>query len=128
MTAEGVMFGGLPLLDAFGHTVGLNAAIAARTTLILVLRFSPAKALEVLQRDKVIVMLGVPIMYTAVLQHPDLEAYDTSLQSPSTLAHRPARMRCARTSRNASLRRRTPRVVWITDESPLCATGKGGQA
>jgi len=78
LTPEDVMFGGLPLFHAFGQSAGLNAAIAAGATITLLTRFSPVKALEVLQRDRVTVMEGVPTMYTALLQHPDRAAYDTS--------------------------------------------------
>ena len=47
-------------------------------TLTLIARFEPTKALEVLQRDKVTLMLGVPTMYVALLQHPEKEKYDLS--------------------------------------------------
>ncbi|HEX6888799.1 MAG TPA: long-chain fatty acid--CoA ligase [Candidatus Nanopelagicales bacterium] len=76
--ADDVVFGGLPLFHSFGQTVGMNACIAAGGTLTLIPRFEPTKALEVLQRDKVTVMLGVPTMYVALLQHPDRGSYDLS--------------------------------------------------
>ncbi len=76
--AADVVFGGLPLFHSFGQTVGMNSAFAAGATLTLIPRFEPTKALEVLQRDKVTVMLGVPTMYVALLQHPDKAAYDLS--------------------------------------------------
>ena len=76
--ADDMIFGGLPLFHSFGQTVGMNAAIKAGATLTLIPRFEPTKALEVLQRDKVTVMLGVPTMYVALLQHPEKEKYDLS--------------------------------------------------
>lgn len=76
--ADDVVFGGLPLFHSFGQTVGMNSAFAAGGTLTLIPRFEPTKALEVLQRDKVTVMLGVPTMYVALLQHPDKGSYDLS--------------------------------------------------
>jgi long-chain acyl-CoA synthetase len=75
---DDVVFGGLPLFHSFGQTVGMNSTIAAGGTLTLIARFEPTKALEVLQRDKVTVMLGVPTMYVALLQHPEKEKYDLS--------------------------------------------------
>jgi long-chain acyl-CoA synthetase len=78
LTREDVIFGGLPLFHAFGQSVGLNAAVASGATITLLARFSPVKALEVLQRDQVTVMEGVPTMYTALLQHPERASYDTS--------------------------------------------------
>jgi long-chain acyl-CoA synthetase len=77
-TPDDVVFGGLPLFHSFGQTVGMNATIAAGGTITLIPRFEPTKALEVLQRDRVTVMLGVPTMYVALVQHPEASSYDVS--------------------------------------------------
>jgi long-chain acyl-CoA synthetase len=66
------------LFHSFGQTCGLNVAVHAGACLTLLPRFSPAAALEILQRDRVTVMEGVPTMYVALLQHPGREAFDTS--------------------------------------------------
>jgi long-chain acyl-CoA synthetase len=76
-TSEDVVFGGLPLFHSFGQTCGMNMAVACGATLTLLPRFEPAKALEVLERDRVTIMEGVPTMYVALVQHPDKSA-DTS--------------------------------------------------
>jgi long-chain acyl-CoA synthetase len=76
--SDDVIFGGLPLFHSFGQTCGLNVAVHAGACLTLLPRFSPAAALEILQRDRVTVMEGVPTMYVALLQHPGREAFDTS--------------------------------------------------
>jgi long-chain acyl-CoA synthetase len=78
MDSEDVVFGGLPLFHSFGQVVGMNAAVKAGATLTLLPRFEPVKALEVLQRDAVTIMEGVPTMYVALLQVPDPGEYDTS--------------------------------------------------
>ncbi|MEZ5184492.1 MAG: long-chain fatty acid--CoA ligase [Candidatus Nanopelagicales bacterium] len=75
---DDVIFGGLPLFHSFGQTCGLNTAVASGATLTMIPRFDPTKALEVLQRDKVTVMQGVPTMYVALVQHPENANYDTS--------------------------------------------------
>ncbi len=75
---DDVVFGGLPLFHSFGQVVGMNAAIRAGATLTLLPRFEPVQALQVLQRDRVTVMEGVPTMYVALLQVPDAAQYDTS--------------------------------------------------
>lgn len=77
-TPDDMIFGGLPLFHSFGQTVGMNAGILAGATMTLIPRFEPTKALEILQRDKVTIMLGVPTMYIALLQHPDKANYDLS--------------------------------------------------
>ena len=78
LESDDVVFGGLPLFHSFGQTVGMNACFLTGASMTLVPRFEPTKALEVLQRDHVTVMLGVPTMYIALLGHPEKEQYDLS--------------------------------------------------
>ena len=78
MLPEDVIMGCLPLFHVFGLTCGLNAAVRCGATLTLIPRFDPAKALEVVQRDKVTIFQGVPTMYGAMLHHPDAATADTS--------------------------------------------------
>jgi long-chain acyl-CoA synthetase len=70
---DDVLFGGLPLFHAFGQTCAMNASVAAGAMLTLLPRFDAGRALEVMRRDRVTVFLGVPTMYSALLQarHPD---------------------------------------------------------
>ncbi|WP_329000324.1 long-chain fatty acid--CoA ligase [Kribbella sp. NBC_00709] len=75
---DDVVMGCLPLFHVFGLTCGLNTAIANGATLTLIPRFSPAKALEVIQRDRVTVFEGVPTMYAAMLGVPDRDGYDVT--------------------------------------------------
>jgi long-chain acyl-CoA synthetase len=67
VSEEDVILGALPLFHSFGQTCGLNAAIAHGACLTLIPRFDPAKALEIIARDKVTVLEGVPTMYHAML-------------------------------------------------------------
>jgi long-chain acyl-CoA synthetase len=75
---DAVALGALPLFHSFGQTCGLNATIAAGGTLTLIPRFDPAKALEVIARDRVNVFEGVPTMYAAMLHDPSADSADTS--------------------------------------------------
>jgi long-chain acyl-CoA synthetase len=75
---ETVTFGGLPLFHVFGLTSGLNTAFRVGGCLTLLPRFDPAKALEIIERDRVNTFLGVPTMYAAMLNLPDRDSYDTS--------------------------------------------------
>jgi len=75
---ESVCLGALPLFHSFGQTCGMNATLGGGGTLTLVPRFDPAKALEVIQRDRVNVFQGVPTMYGAMLHLPDRDRYDVS--------------------------------------------------
>jgi long-chain acyl-CoA synthetase len=75
---DDVVMGCLPLFHVFGMGCGMNASIANGSTLTLIPRFSPAKALEVIQRDRVTIFEGVPTMYAAMLGVPDSGQYDVS--------------------------------------------------
>ncbi len=68
-----VVMGCLPLFHVFGLTCGLNATMAAASTLTLLPRFDPAKALEIIDRDAVTIFEGVPTMYAAILHLPDAD-------------------------------------------------------
>jgi long-chain acyl-CoA synthetase len=75
---DAVTFGALPLFHSFGQTCNMNATICAGGCMTLIPRFDPAKALEIIARDRVNVFQGVPTMYAAMLNLPDADAYDTS--------------------------------------------------
>nr|WP_245627302.1 long-chain fatty acid--CoA ligase [Kribbia dieselivorans] len=75
---DDVIMGCLPLFHVFGLTCSLNAGIIAGATLTLLPRFDPAKALEMVERDKVTIFEGVPTMFGAMLHHPNAKDADMS--------------------------------------------------
>jgi long-chain acyl-CoA synthetase len=77
-SADDVILGALPLFHSFGQTCTLNAGIGAGATITMLPRFDPAKALEIIQRDKVTIFMGVPTMYGAMLHAPEREGADLS--------------------------------------------------
>nr|WTB28887.1 long-chain fatty acid--CoA ligase [Streptomyces sp. NBC_00830] len=78
LTADDVIFGGLPLFHAFGQTCTLNAAVASGACLTLLPRFDAGKALGILGEHGVTVFAGVPTVFSRMLQQPDRDAYDDS--------------------------------------------------
>jgi len=75
---DDVVMGCLPLFHVFGMGCGMNAAISNGSLLTLIPRFTPAKALDVIQRDRVTIFEGVPTMYAAMLGVPAHDTYDVS--------------------------------------------------
>ena len=75
---DDVIMGCLPLFHSFGLTCALNVTIISGSTLTLLPSFDPAKALEVIGRDKVTIFEGVPTMYAAMLHDPASARADTS--------------------------------------------------
>ncbi len=78
ISPEDICLGALPLFHSFGQTCGLNATMASGGMMTMIPRFDPAKALEIIQRDKVTVFEGVPTMFSAMLHVEDKESYDVS--------------------------------------------------
>jgi long-chain acyl-CoA synthetase len=75
---DDVMLGALPLFHAFGQTCAMNVSVVTGACLSLIPRFEPEKALEIFERDKVTIFLGVPTMYGAMLHAPGREDHDCS--------------------------------------------------
>jgi long-chain acyl-CoA synthetase len=78
VTSEDVVMGCLPLFHVFGLTCGLNASMTAGACLTLIPRFDAAKALQVIERDRITVFEGVPTMYSAMLHVEDRDRYDVT--------------------------------------------------
>src|ERR1700759_3598236 len=78
ITEDDVILGALPLFHSFGQTCCLNGAVSAGACLTLIPRFDPAKALEIIARDRVTLFDGVPTMYHAMLNHPSRANADVS--------------------------------------------------
>ena len=57
----------LPLFHSFGSTVQMNAGFAVGATLVLLPRFDAAKAVALLQKEKITFFAGVPTMYWGLL-------------------------------------------------------------
>ncbi|WP_010149263.1 long-chain-fatty-acid--CoA ligase [Serinicoccus profundi] len=92
LDSSDVVMGCLPLFHVFGMTCGMNTAFATGAALTMIPRFDPAKALQVIERDKVTVFEGVPTMYGAMLaaaraaeQAPDLSTLRTAVSGGASL-------------------------------------------
>jgi long-chain acyl-CoA synthetase len=68
----------LPLFHVFGLSSQLNVCVRFGATMSLVPRFDVTKVLEVIQRDGITVFEGVPTMYIALLNSPNLDDFDLS--------------------------------------------------
>lgn len=78
LTADDVIFGGLPLFHAFGQTCTLNAAVGSGACLTLLPRFDAGKALGILGEHGVTVFAGVPTVFGRLVREPDRDAYPVS--------------------------------------------------
>jgi long-chain acyl-CoA synthetase len=76
--SEAVALCTLPLFHSFGQTVIQNGVLRVGGTLVLLPRFDPTSAFELMQKHRVSLFAGVPTMYFALLHHPDAARYDLS--------------------------------------------------
>jgi len=65
----------LPFFHIYGLTVALNAPILSGTTIIIHPRFDVKHVLETLEKEKVTVFCGVPPMYVACINYPEVSKY-----------------------------------------------------
>lgn len=67
-----------PLFHVTANNCLLHPVTAIGGTLVLTYKWDPARALELIERERVTTMSGVPTMARELLQHPDWETRDTS--------------------------------------------------
>lgn len=73
-----VMMGALPFFHVFANTALLNHAVAAGASIAMVPRFETKQVLQTIQRYRATGFPGVPTMFQALLDHPDLKKTDLS--------------------------------------------------
>ncbi len=75
---DDVVLVALPLFHVFALSSILDVCVRFGATMTLLPRFDATAALEVVQRDRVTIFEGVPTMYIALLNHPELDRFDVS--------------------------------------------------
>ena len=65
----------LPLFHSYGFTAALGQSLSSGSTCVLVPRFDAAEVLKLLNKYKPTSFPGVPTIYIALLQHPDVSKY-----------------------------------------------------
>ncbi|PKB14055.1 long-chain acyl-CoA synthetase [Novosphingobium kunmingense] len=73
-----MIMGVLPLFHVFANVCVLNRTVANGGCIAMLPRFDAGQALKTLERVRATAMPGVPTMYQALLDHPDLARTDFS--------------------------------------------------
>lgn len=76
--AEDRILGVLPMFHVFANTCVLNRTVANGGTMVLQPRFEAKAALRAIGQSRITALPGVPTMYQALLDHPDLARTDFS--------------------------------------------------
>jgi long-chain acyl-CoA synthetase len=78
LNSADVVWLGLPLFHIYAMNVGMNLATIIGATMVLMERFEPAAALDMIAKNKVTAVHGAPPMYIAWASLPDTSGYDLS--------------------------------------------------
>lgn len=70
----------LPLCHIFGFSLQLLTSVIAGASMVIIPRFEPGLVLQTLQQQRVTRLHGLPVMYNALVNYPNADAYDCSLQ------------------------------------------------
>ncbi len=76
--AEDRILGALPLFHVFANTCVLNRTVLHGGEMVLLPKFELGPALRTIHRRRITAVPGVPTMYQAFLDHPDIAKYDLS--------------------------------------------------
>ncbi|MFE9681819.1 long-chain fatty acid--CoA ligase [Streptomyces sp. NPDC006285] len=68
MRTDDVLLGCLPLFHTFGQICGMGTCFRVGATLVLMSRFTPDEALDLMVREDCTVLMGVPTMYVTLLE------------------------------------------------------------
>lgn len=68
----------LPFFHSYGMTTCLNLALVYGGKLILVPRFDLKEVIKLIDKEKPTLFPGVPTMYVAIINSPDIEKFDLS--------------------------------------------------
>jgi acyl-CoA synthetase (AMP-forming)/AMP-acid ligase II len=67
-----------PFFHGFGYKAGFLAAFTSGATIYPMATYNPAQALKLIQDEQITVLPGAPTIFTTLINHPDLKAYDLS--------------------------------------------------
>jgi long-chain acyl-CoA synthetase len=68
----------VPLFHVTGCVPVMLGSFISGSTLVMMYKWDPGRALELIERERVTQFVGVPTMSWDMLEHPDFEKYDTS--------------------------------------------------
>ena len=73
--AEGTTIAVIPFFHIYGMTVAMNSPIYGGEKIVLLPSFDPKEVLETIDKEKIAVFPGVPTMYIALLNNPEIGRY-----------------------------------------------------
>lgn len=68
----------IPIVGGPGFIFGWYAAALAGAKVVMLERFDPTAALELIEKERITIVVAVPTQMTLMVRHPDLHKYDVS--------------------------------------------------
>jgi len=75
---EEVILSALPFFHSYGMTTCMHLSLVCHSKALLVPRFDTRQVLKLVQKHRVTIFPGVPTMYIAINNYPDVNKYDLS--------------------------------------------------
>jgi len=75
---EEVILSALPFFHSYGMTTCMHLSLVCHSKALLVPRFDTRQVLKLVQKHRVTIFPGVPTMYIAINNYPDVHKYDLS--------------------------------------------------
>jgi long-chain acyl-CoA synthetase len=116
---ESKTVGILPLFHALAMTSVMNWSLAVGGSMLLEPRFEAQKLLSLIHRRKPTILIGVPTLYTALMNQPDFGDYDLSSLKFSISGGAPLPLQVQQ-----EFKQRTGVSIWegygLSEASPAC--------
>ncbi len=74
--SEDIFIGMLPMTHSYGCGAGLIQSILLQSTIVLMDKFGPEKAFEIIEKEKITLQLAAPTHYILELNHKSRKNYD----------------------------------------------------
>ena len=72
---DDIALGVLPFFHIYGMTTAMNAPLLTGASIVLLPRFEVEAVMEAIQKERVTSFCGVPTMYIAVINHPEVARF-----------------------------------------------------
>ncbi len=76
LKSDDIALGALPFFHIYGMTAVMNAPLYAGGSIVLLPRFEVEAAMKAIQDEKITSFCGVPTMYIAVINHPEVKKFN----------------------------------------------------
>lgn len=79
----------VPMFHCFGMVLSMTASMTHGSTMVPIPAYSPKRALDAINKEKITAVNGVPTMFIAMLEHPEFDACDFSHMRTGIMAGSP---------------------------------------